>query len=154
MPFEESSLKDKITQVLEEIRVVMPGSQALLGFQLVALFSSGFMPLSQNLKELHLLSLGFIALATVFLMAPSAYHRIACKGNNSPSVHRFASTMLIIAMFFLISGLSTDIWVATYLVLNSAMYAWFASSACFLLACLLWFVYPAALSRKAYPVRQ
>ena len=142
------SLKDKITQVLEEIRVVMPGSQALLGFQLVAFFSSGFTPLAQSLKELHLLSLGLIAFATVFLMAPSAYHRIAFRGENSPRVHRFASIMLIVAMFFLIAGLAVDVWLVTYLVLGSSTYACFTSATCFLLASLLWFVYPALLSHK------
>jgi len=148
MSTEEVSLKDKINQVLEEIRVVMPGSQALLGFQLVALFSPGFGDLSQAHKEVHLISLGFIALATIFLMAPSAYHRIACKGNITESVNRFASRMLIVAMFFLISGLATDIWLATYVVMESSTTAWIASVSCFVVATLLWFVYPLSLAQK------
>jgi hypothetical protein len=146
---EDVSLKDRISQVLEEIRVVMPGSQALLGFQLVALFSSGFLYLPQSLKQLHLASLGFIAVATIFLMAPSAFHRIACKGDATFAVYRFASRMLVIAMFFLVSGLSADIWVATFLVLGSESSAWIASFGCFSLAMLLWFVYPSGLARKA-----
>ena len=144
---EDVSLNDRISQVFEEIRVVMPGSQALLGFQLVALFSSGFAFLSQTLKELHLASLGFIAVATIFLMAPSAYHRIACRGDATVAVYRFASSMLVIAMFFLVTGLSADIWVATYLVLGWT-HAWIASLGCFVLAMLLWFVYPLSLARK------
>ncbi|HEY0010344.1 MAG TPA: DUF6328 family protein [Candidatus Paceibacterota bacterium] len=145
---EDTSLKDRIDLVLEEIRVVVPGSQALLGFQLVALFSNGFLLLPQGLREVHLASLGLIALATILLMAPSAYHRIACRGENSPAVHRFASRMLIGAMFFLISGLAADIWVATYLVLGTNSAAWLAGGTCFVLALLLWFVYPAILARK------
>lgn len=145
---EDVSLKDRINQVLEEIRVVMPGSQALLGFQLVALFSTGFTALSQNLKELHLASLGFIALATIFLMAPSAYHRIACRGDNTPAVLRFSSRMLVTAMFFLVAGLAADIWVATFLVLGSDTHAHIASIGTFLLAVLLWFGYPGVLSQQ------
>jgi len=145
---EDVSLKDRITQVLEEIRVVMPGSQALLGFQLVALFSSGFTALPQDLKELHLASLGFIAVATIFLMAPSAYHRIACKGDNTPAVHRFGSRMLVTAMFFLVAGLAADIGVAGYLVLGSETQAWAAALGTFVLAMLLWFAYPIALARR------
>ena len=142
MTAESITTKDRINQVLEEIRVVVPGSQALLGFQLVALFSTGFASLPEGIKEVHLVSLGFIALATVFLMAPSAYHRIAYTGNSSPKVHLFASRMLIIAMLFLLSGLATDIWVATYVVVGTASAAWLASLACFAIGALFWFLYP------------
>lgn len=145
MTTESSSIKDRINQVLEEIRVVMPGSQALLGFQLVALFSTGFATLPGELKQVHLVSLGFIALATLFLMAPSAYHRIAYAGNSTSAVHRFGSRMLIIAMIFLLSGLATDIWVATYVVVGTNVAAWLASALCFTIGALLWFVYPVFL---------
>ncbi len=143
METEPSSHETRISQVLEEIRVVMPGSQALLGFQLVALFSTGFTDLSQTIKELHLASLLSIALATIFLMAPSAYHRIACGGKPSRQVHRFAGAMLVTAMFFLILGLSIDIGVATFLVLGSVRYAWMVAGTGFAVANLLWFLYPA-----------
>lgn len=142
MPSEDVSLKDKTSQVLEEIRVVMPGSQALLGFQLVALFSSNFASLPQGIKEVHLASLACIATATIFLMAPSAYHRIAHRGRNVSDVHRFASGMLVIAMFFLIIGLSADLWVATLLVLESTAHAWRIALTCFVAAVSLWFIYP------------
>jgi hypothetical protein len=51
-------------------------------------------------------------------------------------------------MFFLIAGLAVDVWLVTYLVLGSSTYACFTSATCFLLASLLWFVYPALLSHK------
>lgn len=147
MSDEIPSLRDKISQVLEEIRVVMPGSQALLGFQLVALFSTGFDALTQEMRILHLISLGFIALATLFLMAPSAYHRIACHGNITKAVHSFASRMLVIAMFFLLAGLSTDIFVATWLIRGSDA-AWLAAIGCFVIGSTLWFLYPTYLSKR------
>ena len=39
---DRADLAERITHVLEELRVVLPGTQALLGFQLVAVFSTGF----------------------------------------------------------------------------------------------------------------
>ena len=55
--------------------MVLPGIQAVFGFQLIAAFNNRF----QNLKPMErLLHLGAIAIALI--MAPASYHRIAEKG--------------------------------------------------------------------------
>jgi len=41
-PREEESLSSSVTHVLEEARLLIPGAQAFVGFQLVAVFSSRF----------------------------------------------------------------------------------------------------------------
>jgi len=39
---EPESLKDQATHILDEARTVLPGIQALFGFQLIAVFSDRF----------------------------------------------------------------------------------------------------------------
>ena len=111
--------KDKIRQVLTEARVVLPGAQALLGFQLVTTLMEAFEKLPQSSKYVHLLSLSLVALSTVLLMTPAAYHRIVERGEQTEHFHRFASRMLIAAMFPLALGVTGDFFVVVRKVTKS-----------------------------------
>ena len=72
---EELDLEKAVLLLLEECRMVLPGIQALFGFQLVAVFSQRFGQLSPGAQRLHLLSLSLVAAAIVLIMTPAAYHR-------------------------------------------------------------------------------
>src|SRR5213078_2786252 len=93
-----TALKERVTHVLDELRVVLPGTQALLGFQFVAIFSPGFNSLSQTMRYVHLASLCIVTLTTVLLMAPAARHRIVEQGQDTEALHTFASRSLLLAM--------------------------------------------------------
>jgi len=101
----------KIDYVLTEARVVLPGAQALLGFQFVIVLTSGFMELSLSLKWVHGTAIGLITIATILLMAPAAYHRIVHEGADAPGFYKVASRFLLSATVFLALGLSADIYV-------------------------------------------
>jgi hypothetical protein len=73
---------------LTELRVVLPGAQALFGFQFAAVLTESFTQLPVVLKGVHLASLSVVAAAVVMLIAPAAYHRIAAAGNAEEGVLR------------------------------------------------------------------
>jgi small-conductance mechanosensitive channel len=112
-------LSQKIRQVLTEARVVLPGAQALLGFQFAAILMDAFAKLSKELQVLHLVSLGLIAASIVFLMAPAAFHRLVENGEDSERMHRFASAMVLCAMVPLALGIAADFYVVLAKVLAS-----------------------------------
>jgi Family of unknown function (DUF6328) len=70
----------KVDQMLTEARVILPGAQALLGFQLSVVLTSAFEWFSGLSQMSHAMALGLVALATIPLMAPAAYHRIVDAG--------------------------------------------------------------------------
>jgi len=107
----EMKLEDKIVQVLTEARVVLPGAQALLGFQLAMTLMQGYDDLPATSKDVHLFSICAIALAIIFLMSPPAYHRIVEGGEDTERFHRFASAMVLAAMAALPPGFSGELWV-------------------------------------------
>lgn len=80
---EKIALAKKIDQMLTEARVVLPGAQALLGFQLSVVLTEAFERLPPSSQASHGIALAFVALATVLLMAPAAYHRIVYAGEAS-----------------------------------------------------------------------
>ncbi|MGO4175767.1 DUF6328 family protein [Bosea sp. TAF32] len=138
----KTPLDAKIDYVLTEARVVLPGAQALLGFQLAIVLTNSFEQLSPSLKEIHGLALGLIALATALLIAPAAYHRLVYAGRNEPEFHRLASRFLLLATVFLALGLATD----TYVVVSKIIHhAWMAASSAITVAVLLlglWHIWP------------
>ena len=112
-------LKERISQVLEELRVVLPGTQALIGFQFIAIFSQGFTSLPEWVRYVHLGSLGLTTVTAVLLMAPAARHRIVERGEDSEAMHRFASHMLLAAMATLALGVCGDLFVVLEAVTKS-----------------------------------
>jgi hypothetical protein len=85
---DKTSTAAKINYALTEARVVLPGAQALLGFQLAIVLTTGFADLPATLKGIHAVAIGSIVLTTVLPMAPAAYHRIVYGGADAPEFHR------------------------------------------------------------------
>jgi len=116
-----TKLTDKIKHVLTECRVVLPGSQALLGFQFIVVLSESFDKLPSLSKYVHLACLGLNALTIVLLMTPAAYHRIVERGEETEHFHRFASKILVAALVPLALGLAGDVYVVVQKVTDSQL---------------------------------
>jgi hypothetical protein len=138
-PENESKITDKIEHVLTETRVVLPGAQALLGFQFLVILTEAFDNLPQSSKYVHLVSLGLITLSIVLLMMPAAYHRIVERGEETEHFHRFASGILLVSMIPLALGLSGDLFVVTRKVLRSTELAVALAAVTLLVFYGLWF---------------
>ena len=136
------SLKDEARNVQEEARMVLPGIQALFGFQLIAVFNQPFFGLGELDRMLHLSSLILVAVAIGLIMAPAAYHRIAESGRVSSRWINLATRYIASAMAPLMIAISIDIYIVSKMILNSAAIAVVLGilTACFL--GWLWFAVP------------
>ena len=142
----EIPLKDKIDQVLTEARVVLPGCQALLGFQFIAMLSDAFDHLPPASRMLHVACLGLIAIAMILLMAPAAYHRLVADGDATEDMDRFSGTMLLGALPPLGLALSGDFYIVIERISNPTAAA-LAAAVAILLIGALWLVLPLARRR-------
>jgi fumarate reductase subunit D len=138
-------LEDKIVQVLTEARVVLPGAQALFGFQLAITLMDAYERLPQSSKIVHLAAIGSIALTIIFLMAPAAYHRIVEHGEDTERFHRFASWMVMLAMAALPLGFAGDVFVVVRKQTESARAGAAAAAATVAFFYGLWFAVMAVL---------
>jgi len=144
----ETDLSTRIRHVLTEARVVLPGAQALLGFQFAAVLTEAFEKLPKMSQYVHLASLGLIAVCIVLLMAPAAYHRIVERGEDTNRVHTFSSVMVVCALIPLALGISGDVYVVLVKVLQSTTAALALSGISLMFFYVLWFGVTLALRRR------
>jgi hypothetical protein len=147
---EPTTISQKIKHVLTETRMVLPGAQALLGFQLAVTLMEPFEKLATTTKLVHLAALGATALAVVVLMTPAAYHRIVERGEETERFHRVASRLVLVGMVAVALGISADVYVVVVKALGSAARAAAASAGALAIFLGLWFgVTLAARARHA-----
>lgn len=145
---EKTPLHTKIEQMLTEARVILPGAQALFGFQLAIIATRSFDKLPEFSKAMHAIGLGFIALAVILLMAPAAYHRIVYAGEDAPDFHRIGSVMVTAATVPLALGISADVFVVITKIAGPVLGT--GVSALALAGFIaMWHIYPVIRARRA-----
>jgi hypothetical protein len=149
-----TKVKTKIEHALTEIRVVLPGAQALLGFGFMTFLMESFEKLPDSSKYVHLASLSLIALAVVLMMTPAAYHRLVERGEPTEHFHRFASRALLASMVPLALGISGDFFVVARKVTESVGLALGLAAASLCVFYGVWFAYTLYLrNRRQAPGR-
>jgi hypothetical protein len=138
---EGTKIKDKIKHVLTEARTVLPGAQALLGFQFICTMTDSFDKLPSALKYVHLASLALVAVSIVLLMTPAAYHRIVEKGEETEHFHRFSSRVLLASMIPLALGVTGSFFVVLEKVAHSIALSGAAAALLLALFFGFWFGY-------------
>lgn len=132
---------EKITQILEETRVVIPGTEVFLAFQLGAFFTETFQNLSLEYKLVHVASFVLVTVSILMLVSIAPYHRIREQGKNTGRTLWYANYMLLTSMFVTATGISVDIWLVCAMALSPRP-AWSIAVGIWTLAMILWFVLP------------
>ncbi len=142
----ETPLRARIEQLLTEARVILPGAQALFGFQLAIVMTQSFDQLPNLSKIVHAASLCLVAIAVMMLMAPAPYHRIVYAGEDTEDMNRVGSALVTAATVPLGLGLTGDVYVVIAKISQSSGVGSFAAGLAFVLLSGLWYVYPLTLA--------
>jgi hypothetical protein len=138
-------LATKIEQLLTEARVIIPGAQALFGFQFIAMLTSGFDRLPQTAKIIHAVALCLIVINVILLMTPAALHRLSFGGEDSEKFLQMGSTLVIAAPLFLAGGIAAEVYVVAQKTFVTEAWSVTAGIAALVLLMLFWFALPLAL---------
>lgn len=141
-PESETPLKTKIEQLLTEARVIIPGGQALLGFQLVAALTRSFQALPGWMQAVHAAGLLAVAFSILLLMTPASLHRLAYHGEDDPQFFRVGSALVIAAALPLALGIAADITVVLYIVSEDPPTAIATGTAAFVCLLTAWYGFP------------
>ncbi|UPT75177.1 MAG: DUF6328 family protein [Elusimicrobiota bacterium] len=145
-----NTLEEEARHILEECRVVTPGIQTMIGFQMIVLFNSTFdQKLDADMRLLHLGAMGVVLVAMFLLLTPAAYHRLAEPGEVSRKFVDSASRLLRWAMAFLRLGLAAEMHVVCRALGLPTLQAAAIAAFFFALAYVLWSVYPRVSAMRA-----
>lgn len=139
---EHTPMEARLKYVMTEARVVLPGAQALLGFQFVGFFMDSFQTLPPASQWIHLASLLSIGVCIIMLISPAAFHRIAERGQITQRAYRFANNMVILAGIPLSLGLAGDLYIVTLRTTDSQPIAFTCLITTLLLTSILWYIHP------------
>jgi len=128
-------LDRELMELLQELRVVLPGVQVLLAFLLTAPFQQRFAQLPGTLRNVFFASIACATVATALLIAPSAHHRLRWREREKERLLQMANRLAIWGTLFLAAAIVlalyviTDVLFATWLaaltaVLAAILFAW------------------------------
>jgi len=147
---ETVKLSDAASFLLDECRMVLPGIQALFGFQMIAVFNQRFADdLSFAEQATHFVSLSLVAIAIALIMAPAVYHRTEGVREVSERFLRNSTRLLVASMVVLGVGLCLDYYVVARLVLDTP-WAALPAAALFGVFTFFWIVLPRSHELKGF----
>jgi Family of unknown function (DUF6328) len=134
-------LDRELMELLQELRVVLPGVQVLLAFLLTAPFQQRFAQLPGTLRNAFFASIACATVATALLIAPSAHHRLRWREREKERLLQIANRLAIWGTVFL----ATAIVLALYVITNVLFASWIALLTAVLAVALfawLWYALP------------
>jgi hypothetical protein len=142
-------LGDAVTHLLEECRMVLPGVQALFGFQLVAVYSTPFAErLTSGEQRLHLLALALVAISGALIMTPAAYHRQTSPRQASERFLVLGGRLLLCSMLPLMLGIGLDFYLIARVILGEPSTAALAAAGLVTFFTSCWFGLPRMSRRR------
>jgi hypothetical protein len=106
-------LDRELGELLQELRVILPGVQVLLAFLLTAPFQQRFGQLPGSERNAFFAAIVCATLATVLLIAPSVHHRLRWRAGDKERLLRVGNQMAIWGTVFLGAAIVLALYVVT-----------------------------------------
>jgi len=131
--------------MLTEARVILPGAQALFGFQFTMTLTRAFEQLPDDSKLIHIAALCCLALAVILLMTPAALHRLTYGGEDTAAFFVLGSAFVIAAPAPLAFAIGGDLYVAISKASDSPLLGVTLAATLFVILAALWYALPLTL---------
>ena len=142
----EERVNRELIELLNELRVALPGVQVLFAFLLAVPFSQRFADTTALQRDTFMVALLSTLAGSVFLIAPTAYHRIRFRDRDKEALLRIANVFAILGMVFLAVGMTAVVFLVTDMIFKATVTAIVTALTAGLFT-VVWFVLP--LARKA-----
>jgi hypothetical protein len=140
---EERKRDRQMIELLNELRVALPGVQILFAFLLTVPFSVRFDKLTTFQRDVYYVTLMATALSTACLIAPSAAHRLRFHKGERAWLVESSNRLMIVGLCFLALALAGSVLLITDVMFDGAR-VWIYAGAVSLLIVGLWFLRPLA----------
>jgi hypothetical protein len=148
---DEQKLRDRqMIELLNELRVALPGVQILFAFLLTVPFSNGWTRIDSFQRNVYFITLILTAISAACLIAPSAAHRLRFHKSDRAWIIESANKLTIAGLVFLAAAISSAVLLITDFLFDGAR-VWIYSGALALVFAGLWFIRPLARSESSGP---
>ena len=106
----------ELIELLNELRVALPGVQVLFAFLLTVPFSNRFLTLTGSQRGIYFATFVGTTIATGFFMAPTAYHRIRFRQGDKERMLRTSNRFAIAGIVFLALSVTSAVVLTTDLM--------------------------------------
>jgi hypothetical protein len=117
---ERDRLNRELIELLNELRVVLPGVQVLFAFLLILPFSKGFAQVTHTQRLVYIAAVLLTTLSTILLLAPTSYHRLRFRDHQKERLIEISSVLVIAGM----AALALAIDCAVYLITSYVFEGW------------------------------
>jgi hypothetical protein len=138
---EKERLDRNLGELLQELRVALPGVQVLFAFLLVVPFNQRFPDITTFQRTIYFITLLLATAATACLIAPTAHHRIEFRAEDKRRIVFSATKLSIVGLVLLACAMTGAVTLITDILYHSTTVVIVASAVALLFAC-LWFVWP------------
>jgi hypothetical protein len=138
---DETKRDRQLIELLQELRIALPGVQLLFGFLLTVPFTQRFADTTSFQRNVYYVTLISAACSTICFIAPSAVHRLRFHQNDRAYVIESANKLTIAGLVFLAVSLVCAVLLITDLLYSGARVVLYVAAIALLLV-FLWFVRP------------
>ncbi|HEY5661783.1 MAG TPA: DUF6328 family protein [Gaiellaceae bacterium] len=103
----------ELIELLNELRVALPGVQVLFAFLLAVPFANGFPKLGHTGRVVFYAAFVATALSTALLIAPSSYHRLRWRHHDKERMLVISNTLTIAGLACLAVAITCAVYVIT-----------------------------------------
>lgn len=146
---EDARQNRQLTELLNELRVALPGVQMMFGFLLAVPFSQRFAGLSDHQRALYYAAFLAAAGASVFFIAPTAFHRIVWQRGAKRRLLGVSNVLTIIGTVLLAVAITAVVLFITSFLYGTSLAA-LAGGVVVAALISLWYVLPIAVRLGAY----
>ncbi|MGN6377556.1 MAG: DUF6328 family protein [Gaiellales bacterium] len=133
----------QLIELLNELRVALPGVQMLFGFLLAVPFSQGFGSIGHGQRVVYYLTFLAAALASACLIAPASLHRMVWRHHRKRQVIHVSNVLALVGLGFLACAIAGSVGLVTSVLYGTSAAA--IGAGCIAgLVVLLWFALPLA----------
>lgn len=137
----DERLDRELGELLQELRVALPGVQVVFAFLLTVPFTDRFHELDTVAKDVYLAALVLIGITSVLLMAPTVHHRLRFRTGTKHQMITTANRFAVVGMVLMALGLGSASYVAAEAALPDTWARWLGPIFV-VAAAIIWLVVP------------
>ena len=111
----------ELIELLNELRVALPGVQVLFAFMLVVPFSQGFSSLTTVERWIYFAAFIAAALGAALLIAPSSYHRLRFRQGDKERMLHTSSRLLLSGMAMVAVSIALSVGLISEVVFGTGV---------------------------------